>query len=89
MLTVRSFELVVCNDADGGLRLSPVGALGGPESRQLNDAISGALRAGVPRLEIDMRDAVWTEPEGRRVLEAGRALARHLTVEYRITGEID
>ena len=87
MLTVGSFELVVCNDADGGLRVSPVGALGIVESQQLGEAITGALRAGVPRLEVDLREAEWTAPDGRRVLEAGRALARHLQVENRVTRE--
>lgn len=86
MLTIGSFELVVCNDADGGLRLSPSGALGAPECQRLNEAIIGALRAGVPRLEVDVRDAEWIEEHGRRVLNAGQALARHLDIEFRVTG---
>jgi hypothetical protein len=87
MLTVGGgFELVVCNDADGGLRLSPSGALGIEESQRLNEAIIAALRAGVPRLEVDVRDASWADDDGRQVLERGRALARHLDIEFRVTG---
>ena len=87
MLTIGSFELIVCNDADGGLRLSPSGELGMAESQRLNEAIIGALRAGVPRLEVDVREATWVEAHGRRVLRAGEALARHLDIEYRVTGD--
>ena len=87
MLTFEKFELVVCNDADGGLRLSPSGSLedDGP-CRQLNEAIIGALRSGVPRLEIDLRGASTLGTAVRRVLRAGESLARHLDVEYRVTG---
>ena len=86
MLTIGSFELVVCNDADGGLRLSPSGDLGRAESQQLNEAIIGALRAGVPRLEVDLRAASDVEAHADRALRAGAALARHLGIEFRVTG---
>lgn len=86
MLAFDGFELVVCSDADGGLRLSPCGALDAAACQRLNEAIIGALRSGIPRLEIDLRDATPAEPEVDRVLRAGEFLARHLEVEYRITG---
>ena len=86
MLAFEGFELVVCNDADGGLRLSPCGSLDDVACQRLNEAIIGALRSGVPRLEIDLRDAAPTEAQVLRVLKAGGSLARHLEVEYRVTG---
>ena len=88
MLAFEGFELIVCNDADGGLRLSPSGALGETACQRLNEAIIGALRSGVPRLEIDLRDAAPTETQVGRVLKAGESLARHLKVEYRVTGDV-
>ena len=87
MLTIGSFELVVCNDADGGLRISPAGTLGVAESQRLNEAIVAALRSGVPRLEVDLRAATMEEDHAHRVLNAGRALARHLEIELRVTGD--
>jgi hypothetical protein len=86
MLIAGSFTLVVCTDADGGLRLSPSGRLGAVESQRLNEAIIGALRSGVPRLEVDVRDASAEGQHAERVLRAGQALARHLDVEFRVTG---
>jgi hypothetical protein len=86
LLISRDYQLVVCTDADGGLRISPSGTLGLSECQRLNEAIIGALRSGVPRLEIDIRDAQGQEPHVRRVLRAARALARHLETEFRVTG---
>ena len=86
MIAFEGFELVVCNDADGGLRLSPTGSLDATACQRLNEAIIGALRSGVPRLEIDLREADRVESHVGRVLRAGESLARHLEVEYRITG---
>ena len=87
MLTFEKFELVVCNDADGGLRLSPCGSLEDDTACQrLNEAIIGALRSGVPRLEIDLRGGTSIGRSVDRVLRAGQSLARHLDVEYRVTG---
>ena len=87
MLTFEKFELVVCNDADGGLRLSPCGSLEDDTACQrLNEAIIGALRSGVLRLEIDLRGATSMGTSVDRVLRAGHLLARHLDVEYRVTG---
>ena len=87
MLAFERFELVVCNDADGGLRLSPTGALDDDAACQrLNEAIIGALRSGVARLEVDLRGASSVLGPVRRVLRAGASLARHLGVEYRVTG---
>ena len=86
MLAFEGFELVVCNDADGGLRLSPAGSLDASACQRLNEAIIAALRSGVPRLEIDLRDAERVETDVVRVLRAGASLARHLEAEYRVTG---
>lgn len=87
MLAFEKFELVVCNDADGGLRLSPSGSLDDAGACQrLNEAIIGALRTGVIRLEVDLRDAESIGDAAGRVLRAGQSLARHLDVEFRITG---
>jgi hypothetical protein len=89
MLITREFELVVCSDADGGLRISPTGTLGSDECQRLNEAIIGALRSGVPRLEIDTRQAQWEERQLPQVLRAAAALARHLDTEFRVTGITD
>ena len=86
MLAIEGFELIVCSDADGGLRLSPCGLLDTAACQRLNEAIIGALQSGVPRLEIDLRDAAPSEVSVNRVLTAGASLARHLQVEYRVTG---
>ena len=87
MLAFEKFELLVCNDADGGLRLSPSGSLDDAGACQrLNEAIIGALRTGVTRLEVDLRDAASIDDTVGRVLRAGQSLARHLGVEFRITG---
>ena len=89
MLAFEKFEVVVCTDPDGGLRLSPCGLLDKDDACQrLNEAIIGALRSGVTRLEIDLRDAGAVGTAARRVLQAGRSLARHLDVEYRVTGPV-
>ena len=82
----EGFELIVCSDADGGLRLSPSGRLDTVACQRLNEAIIGALRSGVPRLEIDLREAAPSESQVTRILSAGQSLARHLQVEYRVTG---
>lgn len=86
MLAFEGFELIVCNDADGGLRLSPCGPLDAAACQRLNEAIIGALRSGVPRLEIDLRETATAGTQVGRVLRAGESLARHLHVEYKITG---
>ena len=87
MLAFEKFELVVCHDADGGLRLSPSGPLDEDAACQrLNEAIIGALRSGVVRLEVDLRDAGTISAAAGRALRAGQSLARHLDVEYRVTG---
>ncbi len=82
----EGFELIVCSDADGGLRLSPCGLLDAVACQRLNEAIIGALQSGVPRLEIDLRDAAPSDAQVTRVLGAGESLARHLRVEYRVSG---
>jgi hypothetical protein len=79
-------RLVVCSDADGGLRISPTGELDDSGCQRLNEAIIGALRCGVPRVEIDLRDADASDAAVQRVLEAGESLARHLAIEYRVSG---
>lgn len=86
MLIIRDFALVVANDADGGIRLSPTGLLDERACQQLNEAIIGALRAGTPRVEVDLREAEDVEGPVTTVLRAGAALARHLDVEFRATG---
>ena len=86
MLIIRDFALVVATDADGGFRLRPSGALDDRACQQLNEAIIGALRSGAPRLEVDLRDAEHVDGPVVRVLRAGSALARHLEVEFRVTG---
>jgi anti-anti-sigma regulatory factor len=86
MLIIRDFALVVANDADGGFRLRPTGELDDRACLQLNEAIIGALRSGAPRLEVDLGEAGDVDGRVARVLRAGAALARHLDVEFRVTG---
>jgi hypothetical protein len=85
MITNRD-RLLVCSDADGGLRISPSGELDDAGCQRLNEAIIGALRSGAPRVEIDLRDSGPDNARVRRVLRAGESLARHLAIEYRVSG---
>ena len=89
MSITEETSIVVATDADGGLRISPVGALADAAVRSLNEAISGGLRAGAPRVEVDLRAVTRLDDEGRRVLDAGSRIARHLGVELRVTGGDD
>ena len=86
MSLTESTRFVVASDADGGLRISPTGPLADDAVATLHEAIHGGLRAGVPRIEVDLRAVTRCDDEGRRVLAAGRRVARHLGVELRVTG---
>ena len=86
MLIANGSHLVVCSDAEGGLRISASGELDETGCRRLNEAIIAALRSGAPRVEIDLRDAERGDRDMHRVLQAGEALAGHLGVEYRVSG---
>jgi hypothetical protein len=86
MLIAKDSQLVVCSDADGGLRITPSGELDETGCRRLNEAIIAALRSGAPRVEIDLRDSPHADRGMHRVLQAGEALARHLDIEYRVSG---
>jgi anti-anti-sigma regulatory factor len=86
MSITESTRFVVAHDADGGLRISPIGPLSEDAAATLHEAIHGGLRAGAPRIEVDLRSVTTCDDEGRRVLAAGRRVARHLGVELRVTG---
>ena len=79
-------RIVVATDADGGLRISPSGALAGPAVAALNQTIAAGLRAGPPRVEIDLRAVTSCDNEALRVLDASSRIARHLRIELRVTG---
>lgn len=84
MLSFESFELVVCNEPDGALRLRPVGALEGAACQRLNEAIIAALQSGAARIDIAFPGAVPDDEDVVRVLRAGASLARHLDVDFRV-----
>lgn len=87
MLAFEKFELLICEEADGGLRLSPCGSVDDLAACQrLNEAIIGALRSGVGRLEVDLGGAGSVGESIARVLRAGELLAHHLDIEFRVTG---
>jgi anti-anti-sigma regulatory factor len=86
MTIIEEFRIVVASDADGGLRISPSGPLGDEAVPRLNDTITAGLRAGAPRVEVDLRAVADVGPEARRVLGAAQRIARHLDVELRVTG---
>lgn len=85
MLAFEAFSVTVCSDADGGMRLTPSATVDFDACQRLNEAVIAALRSGVPRLEVDLRDAAAAADDINRVLHAGELLARHLSVEFRVT----
>ena len=86
MTIAEETRIVVASDADGGLRISPTGALVGAVVLSLNETLTAGLRSAVPRLEIDLRAVTVCDTEALRVIEAGRRIARHLGIELRVTG---
>lgn len=87
MTIAEDFQVLVCNDADGGLRLSLTGVVGFDESQRLNQVLIGALRSGAPRIEVDLRSVAPVSSDTEQVLRAAQAVARHLHVELRVTGD--
>jgi anti-anti-sigma regulatory factor len=85
-VTVSEFQLVVCSDADGGIQLRPGGVVDRSGAKAINEAVVSALRAGVPRVEVDLRDATVVGSDVERVLDAASTLGRHLAIELRVTG---
>ena len=86
MTITEDARIIVATDADGGLRVSPSGALAGLAVASLNDTIAAGLRAGAPRVEIDLRSVTSCDTEALRVLDASSRIARHLRIELRVTG---
>lgn len=86
MTITEDARIVVAYDADGGLRISPTGALAGAVVVSLNDTVVAGLRAAAPRVEIDLRSVTACDADAIRVLDASRRIARHIGIELRITG---
>lgn len=86
MTIAEEARIIVATDADGGLRISPSGALVGAAVGSLNQTIAAGLRAGAPRVEVDLRSVTSCDTEALRVLDASRRIARHLRIELRVTG---
>lgn len=86
MSITEEARITVATDADGGLRISPSGALTGSSVASLNQTVAAGLRAGAPRVEIDVRGVTTCDADALRVLDASRRIARHLGIELRVTG---
>jgi anti-anti-sigma regulatory factor len=86
MTIIEESRIVVATDADGGLRISPTGPLRDAAVARLNEVITAGLRAGTTRLEVDLRGVTTLDAEAARVLDAAQRIARHLSVELRVTG---
>ena len=86
MSITEEARIVVATDADGGLRISPSGDLCGAAVGSLTQTVAAGLRAGAPRVEIDLRSVTACDAEALRVLEASSRIARHLRIELRVTG---
>ena len=86
MTITEDARITVATDADGGLRISPSGTLAGAAVVALNDTVAAGLRAGAPRVEVDLRAATVCDAEALRVLDASGRIARHLGIELRVTG---
>lgn len=89
MSITEEARITVATDADGGLRISPSGDLSGRAVASLNQTVAAGLRAGAPRVEIDLRSVTSCDDEALRVLDASSRIARHLRVELRVTGGAD
>ena len=86
MTITEDARINVATDADGGLRISPSGMLAGAAVVALNDTVAAGLRAGAPRVEVDVRAVTGCDAEALRVLDASGRIARHLGIELRVTG---
>ena len=79
-----AFGVVTAEDADGGLRLSPFGAVDS-SCAGLRDVVIAALQSEPPRVEVELAGLAAIDAEVASFLHACGRMARLLGVEYRLT----